>query len=538
MSAAYGGHIECIEYLLAHGCRIDEANDFGLTPMMCAAQSLLYCDELVEYMVAHGGAAVTQPNSARSWTFFVSAAKAGNLRALEYSLHHLGESVDAKTEDGSTPLIVASSEGRAEAMRFLLERGANVHAQDRTGDSVVTLAASSGNVEALRTAIAFGADTATKTPSDKSILSLAVSGGNVDVMKLAMEYGFSVDEKGPSSWGPIHTAAFAGSVDGIRFVWERCRARDADIRTDSGFTPLLLALSNGHLEAAKYLLSLGADIHATTKKGWNAMMFAAQSGCVPVMEFLLAQGLTVDFVTDDGYSVCYAAALGGHTPSLDFAYKHGAKLETRGAKLVARGAKLVSALKTFVSPAAGAAQSSCLPVLRYLFAHGVGQDPEVTSGFPFEVALRCGTPETIAFFLEHGASLDLVRNDETTLMLAAGGGNARAMKMLMERGARVSDLQPDGWGVVHCAAIGGKSDAIRVALEYGGDLHATRPADNCSVAHAAAHAGMYDALSFVVQCGGSLDPLSDGRSVAATAKSQNHDSVVRFCLSVIAGGGL
>ena len=129
MSAAHGGHIECIEYLLAHGCRIDEANDFGLTPMMCTAQSLLYCDELVEYMVAHGGAAVeTQPRQldardAGSWTFFVSAAKGGNLRALEYSLHHLGESVDAKTEDGSTPLIVASSDGRAEAMRFLLERG-------------------------------------------------------------------------------------------------------------------------------------------------------------------------------------------------------------------------------------------------------------------------------------------------------------------------------------------------------------------------------------------------------------------------------
>ena len=231
---------------------------------------------------------------------------------------------------------------------------------------MVALAAFSGNVEALRTAIAFGADTARKTPSDKSILSLAVGGGNVDAMKLAMEYGFSVDEKGPSSWGPIHSAAFTGSVDGIRFVWERCRARDADIRTDDGFTPLLLALSNGHLEAAKYLLSLGADVHATTPEGWNAMMFAAQSGCVPVMEFLLAQGLTVDFVTDDGYSVCYAAALGGHTQSLDFAYKHGAKLVSPG--------------KTFVSPAAGAAKSSCLPVLRYLFAHGVGQDPEVTSG--------------------------------------------------------------------------------------------------------------------------------------------------------------
>ena len=529
MSAAHGGHIECIEYLLAHGCRIDEVSDFGITPMMCAAQSLLYCDELVEYMVAHAGAAVPQRRQldameSGSWTFFVSAAKGGNLRALEYSLSHLGESVDAKTEDGSTPLTVASSDGRAEAMRFLLERGANVHAQDRIGDSVVALAAFSGNVEALRTAIAFGADTATKTPANKSILSLAVGGGNVDAMKLAMGYGFSVDEKGPSSWGPIHTAASAGSVDGIKFVWERCRARDVDIRTDDGETPLLWALSNGHLEAAKYLLSLGADIHATTKKGWNAMMFAAQSGCVPVMEFLLAQGLTVDFVTDSGYSVCYAAALGGHTPSLDFAYKHGAKL--------------VSAGKTFVSPAAGAAQCSCLPVLRYLFAHGVGQDPEVTSGLPFEVALRYGTLKTIVFFLEHGASLDLVRNDETTLMLAAGGGNARAMKMLMERGARVSDLQPDGWGVVHCAALSGKSDAIRVALEYGGDLHATRPADNYSVAHAAAYVGMYDALSFVVQCGGSLDPLSDGRSVAATAKKQNHDGVARFCLSVTAGGGL
>ena len=526
MSAAYGGHIECIEYLLAHGSRIDEVRSDGVTPMVCIPHSLLYCDELVEYVVAHGGAeAETQQwhldhGEMVNGSFLVSAARVGNLRAMEYALHKLGVSVDAKEGGGITPLLAAAADGHAEAMRFLLERGANIHAQLQSGGSVATLAASSGNVDALRTAIAFGANT-TNARHGWSILSQAVGGGNIDAMKLAMECGCSVEETGSSSYGPIHKAAHSGSVDGIRFIWERCRARDVDARTGDGFTALLLALSNGHLEATKYLLSLGADIHAITQQGWNAMMCAAQSGCVPVMEFLLAQGLSINFVTDGGYSVCYAAALGGRTQSLDFACKHGAVL---------------SPSKTIVSPAAGAAQSSSLAVLRYLFAHGADEDPDVVAGLPFEVALRYGTPETVALFVAHGASLEAVRNDKTALMLAAGEGNDKTMRMLIEHGARASDLQPDGWSVVHFAALSGKSDAIRVALEHGGDIHATWPADLYSVAHAAAYAGMCDAVSFIVHCGGTLAPLITGRSVAATAQSQNHNDAARFCLSVSSMG--
>ena len=100
-----------------------------------------------------------------------------------------------------------------------------------------------------------------------------------------------------------------------------------------------------------------------------------------------------------------------------------------------------------------------------------------TQELAFETAVQYGSPETVALFVKHGASLTRVRyNGWTLLMTAADKGNTKVMKMLIERGAVVSE-QHDGWSVTHCAAMSGKSDAIRVVLEHGGDVNVTRAAD-------------------------------------------------------------
>ncbi len=64
----------------------------------------------------------------------IHAAESGNTAAITLLLD-LGFPVDARGDDGGTPLHAAADSGSAPAVRLLLERGAGVEARDITWDS-------------------------------------------------------------------------------------------------------------------------------------------------------------------------------------------------------------------------------------------------------------------------------------------------------------------------------------------------------------------------------------------------------------------
>ena len=53
-------------------------------------------------------------------------AKTGNIELIEKSLEH-GTSIETKNQAGSTALIIAAYSGQAEAVEYLIQKGANVN---------------------------------------------------------------------------------------------------------------------------------------------------------------------------------------------------------------------------------------------------------------------------------------------------------------------------------------------------------------------------------------------------------------------------
>ena len=122
----------------------------------------------------------------RRQRYFAEAATDGNLRRMQL-LHLAGVSVNSR--NGSCPpLFLAASEGRLNAVRYLLDQGADVNALDNMVNTALTEATYYGHVPIIKELLVGGANvnslSAAGTPLD-----IAVSRNNDAVADLLKHYG-------------------------------------------------------------------------------------------------------------------------------------------------------------------------------------------------------------------------------------------------------------------------------------------------------------------------------------------------------------
>ena len=102
-------------------------------------------------------------------------------------LHLAGATIDSR---GSyrTPLFLAASEGRLDAVRYLLDQGANVNAKDDRGRTPLTEAAFYGNASVIKELILRGADV-NAISSDGTALDAAGQGNRSAAIDILKHYG-------------------------------------------------------------------------------------------------------------------------------------------------------------------------------------------------------------------------------------------------------------------------------------------------------------------------------------------------------------
>jgi uncharacterized protein len=90
----------------------------------------------------------------------IAAAGKGDVAAVT-SLLANGAKLEARDDNGRTPLLVATRANRVEAARVLIAAGADVNAKDNIDDSPFLYAGAEGRNEILKLTLAAGADLAT-----------------------------------------------------------------------------------------------------------------------------------------------------------------------------------------------------------------------------------------------------------------------------------------------------------------------------------------------------------------------------------------
>lgn len=197
-------------------------------------------------------ASAVNPASAQSLQDSWRAALAGDLTAIQ-NLIERGNSPDTSDAEGSTLLMLAARSGHAQVVSYLISQKASVNGRNKFGDTALMAAALGGHVEAAKVLIANGAE---------------VNG---------------------AGWTALHYAAFEGRTGMVKFLLDNGANKDAVAPNE--YTPLMLAVRNGHEEAARALLYGDPDVNYKTRSsGDTALRLAVQKGYEPVVSLLKRAG--------------------------------------------------------------------------------------------------------------------------------------------------------------------------------------------------------------------------------------------------------
>lgn len=400
----------------------------------------------------------------------VAAAKSGTVDAVRAALAR-GASVKEAEADGTTALHWAVQHGQAPIVRLLIEAGANVRAANRYGVTPLAVACLAGNAPIVEVLLDAGADANDTSAEGESVLMTAARTGKTDVVRVLAGRGSDVNAK------------------------ERWR----------GQTALMWAIAEGHRDVVLELLAAGADTKAKTAKGFTPFLFAVRGGDIPMVRALLEAGADVNETGGDGTTALAVAIVNAH-------YELAALLLDRGANPntdMPGGTALHAATRTrnyeygtVVRPAAvQTGNLDDLALIRRLLAKGANPNARIVKplprqgGFdnnylrligatPFLLAARAADPTLMRLLLEHGADPAIATEENVTpLMVAAGAGYVQGQSI----GAPADRLE-----------------AVKIALERGGDVHARSKSAETAM-HGAATGGVNAVVELLATHGAQLD---------------------------------
>ncbi|MCK4292302.1 MAG: ankyrin repeat domain-containing protein, partial [Planctomycetes bacterium] len=469
------GHTEIVELLITKGADVNVHNTAGVTPLDMAEKR--GDTQIVEILQKHG--------AKKGSSSLLGAVISGDIEQVKLLISQ-GADIDAKDEDGRTPLHTAAKAGHLDIVKLLISKGADVNVRSTEELTPLHAAARAGHLDMAKLLISEGVDVSSDSQAWESTpLHSAAHKGRLDMVKLLVAKGAKLEKKNFNGQTPLYLAAYSNRLEVADFLL--AKGAEIETRTKYDDTPLGMAINRSHTEMAELLLEKGADIHArqvgipildvTIRKN-NAKMVtflvdkgvelptihkAAFSGELDKVKGQIGKGVQIDLKDAGGFTPLHCAICGRHKEVILFLIDNGADVNARTADgrfpltyaeteiaelLIAKGANVRLKDKTGQTLLHWAANRNDyqgdIELVKLFLSHGADVNAKGYSNCvgwegwtPFHVACRNGNKTIVEMFISSGADVNAKTDaGDTPFSLARKKQRAKVVELLKKHGAK------------------------------------------------------------------------------------------------------
>ncbi|XP_046862983.1 serine/threonine-protein phosphatase 6 regulatory ankyrin repeat subunit A-like [Xenia sp. Carnegie-2017] len=472
IAAHYKDGTEVAEMLLKSGANVDVPQENGETSLHIATRKNNI--SMIELLLSEGANAARKSQkgeiplhiAVENSFFDIAAVLVNHVMKSNLNLTHgVKFIVNSPNKKGETPLHYVSKlttnketgELDLKTANLLLKHGGNPRLETvDTKETCVHYCARSGNIDVLQALLnSISAEEVQRLVNAKSsnhLTPLLISSekGNLDVTKTLMNWNARLDAFDEKGQTPLHLSCAYDHKDVAVYLLNSKPYINA--KTKLGFTPLHLAAEKGYTDLVEMLVQFSASIDALSFEGQTPLHLAAEGGRLDVCKVLLHLQADTSVADNHGRTPLHCATQMDHSEVVKFFVKNYPQLVNQ---TNADG-------ETCAHIAAAKGSISVIKELVKLKFNNIIE--KITSS-------QISTP----------------------LLLAASGGHADVVQVLLLNGANATHMDKFGWTAIHLAARNGHNNVIDI-LKDKISLDFVSPKTGLSAAHIAAQYGQTEVM--------------------------------------------
>ena len=235
-----------------------------------------------------------------------------------------GSNVNAKNKFDETALMWAVHD--LAKMKLLIERGADINARAKSGNTPLLIAAvGQSKYEAVKLLLDKGADALAVNNRKENALIRAALFGDTATTSLLLSKGININAISMDSTTALLNAALNVNSPVVIHLLER--GADPDMIGAFRLTALAVSVTYNDLASVKAILKKTKKVNAQDIMGHSVLMWAVynEHDNVEIIQALLDKGADVNMKANDGSTILSWALKKGNTATVTLLKKAGAK---------------------------------------------------------------------------------------------------------------------------------------------------------------------------------------------------------------------
>ncbi|XP_017546371.1 ankyrin repeat and SOCS box protein 2b isoform X1 [Pygocentrus nattereri] len=330
------------------------------------------------------------------WTALHEAAYWGQAGCVKALLKAKPTSVDKRTLQEQTALLIATDGKHLDCVKCLLEAGADPDISNKNKETPLYKACEQESIDIVRVILAFGGAVNQRCHRGWTALHEAVRRGNTELCETLLQAGAAIDP--PSTYGitPLIEAAQHGRTKVVDYLIQK--GAKVNLQSCEGTTALSEASKQGHLATVELLLRHHADANKASNTGLLPLHIAAQHGHKEIVSLLLPVTGRAK-IRQSGITPLHLAAEFNHENVVSFLISSGSDVNSRLSNQ--RSSLFHDHRTTALYCAVAAGNAGVVDTLLK-----AGANPNLDPLSPLMVAVRQGCFRTISTLVEYGADVN------------------------------------------------------------------------------------------------------------------------------------